>query len=63
VFFGAWDPEAPRVGLTEQLVRRLPAAEATPAGDFRDWPAIDAWSAQIARELLERGVAASPAGG
>jgi menaquinone-dependent protoporphyrinogen oxidase len=62
VFFGAWDPDAPRVGLTEQLVRRLPAAEATPAGDFRDWAAIDAWSAQIARELLQRGVAASAGG-
>jgi menaquinone-dependent protoporphyrinogen oxidase len=62
VFFGAWDPDAPRVGLTEQLVRRLPAAEATPAGDFRDWAAIDAWSAEIARELLERDVAASAGG-
>jgi menaquinone-dependent protoporphyrinogen oxidase len=60
VFFGAWDPEAPRVGLTEQLVRRLPAAEATPAGDFRDWAAIDTWSAGIARALLDRDVAAPP---
>jgi menaquinone-dependent protoporphyrinogen oxidase len=51
VFFGAWDPDAPRVGFTEQLVRRLPAAEATPAGDFRDWDAIDDWAASIAREL------------
>lgn len=25
--------------------------EATPAGDFRDWDAIDAWTASIAREL------------
>jgi menaquinone-dependent protoporphyrinogen oxidase len=62
VFFGAWDPDAPRIGLSEQLVRRLPAAEATPAGDFRDWAAIDAWSAAIARELLERDVAASAGG-
>jgi menaquinone-dependent protoporphyrinogen oxidase len=61
VFFGAWDPDAARVGLTEQLVRRIPAAAATPAGDFRDWAAIDAWSAAIARELLDRDVAA-PAG-
>jgi hypothetical protein len=22
-----------------------------PAGDFRDWPAIDAWAAEIAGEL------------
>jgi menaquinone-dependent protoporphyrinogen oxidase len=48
--------------LTEQLVRRLPAAEATPAGDFRDWAAIDAWSATIARELHDRD-AVGPAGG
>ena len=25
--------------------------EALPAGDFRDWPAIDAWAETIAREL------------
>jgi menaquinone-dependent protoporphyrinogen oxidase len=62
VFFGAWDPDAPRIGLSEQLVRRLPAAEATPAGDFRDWAAIDAWTAAIARELLEPDVAASAGG-
>jgi menaquinone-dependent protoporphyrinogen oxidase len=59
VFFGAWDPGAPKVGITEQLVRRLPAAAQTPAGDFRDWPTIDAWSAEIARELLARDVAAA----
>jgi menaquinone-dependent protoporphyrinogen oxidase len=30
----------------------MPAARgALPAGDFRDWPAIDAWAAQIAAEL------------
>jgi menaquinone-dependent protoporphyrinogen oxidase len=57
VFFGAWDPDAPRVGFVEQLVRRLPAADATPAGDFREWDAIDAWSAEIARELLAGRVA------
>lgn len=52
VFFGAWDPEAPPVGLLERLIRRMPAADATPAGDFRDWAAIDAWAAEIARALL-----------
>jgi menaquinone-dependent protoporphyrinogen oxidase len=52
VFFGAWDPDAPPVGLGERLVSRMPAARtAIPAGDFRDWPAIDAWAADIAREL------------
>jgi hypothetical protein len=63
VFFGAGDPNAPRVGLTEQLVRRLPAAAETPAGDFRDWPTIDAWSAEIARELLAQDVGAAFTGG
>jgi menaquinone-dependent protoporphyrinogen oxidase len=62
VFFGAWDPRAPRVGIIEQVVRRMPAAEATPAGDFRDWAVIDEWSATIARELLHGEVAASGGG-
>jgi menaquinone-dependent protoporphyrinogen oxidase len=51
VFFGAWDPDAPPVGLGERLLRHLPASDAMPAGDFRDWPAIDAWAAEIAGEL------------
>jgi menaquinone-dependent protoporphyrinogen oxidase len=30
----------------------MPATrDARPAGDFRDWPVIDAWAAQIAAEL------------
>jgi menaquinone-dependent protoporphyrinogen oxidase len=62
VFFGAWDPNVPKVGVTEQLVRRLPAAADTPAGDFRDWAAIDAWSAEIARELLARDAGAATGG-
>jgi menaquinone-dependent protoporphyrinogen oxidase len=62
VFFGAWDPNAPKVGVIEQLVRRLPAAAETPAGDFRDWPAIDAWSAAIARELLAHAVGTATGG-
>jgi menaquinone-dependent protoporphyrinogen oxidase len=52
VFFGAYDPDAPPVGLVERFVQHMPAAGAMPAGDFRDWPAIDAWAAQIAAELL-----------
>jgi hypothetical protein len=48
--------------LTEQLVRRLPAAEATPSGDFRDWATIDAWSAEIAHELHDRDAAPSAGG-
>lgn len=52
VFFGVWDPDAPPVGMGERLLRLLPASkEALPAGDFRDWPEIDAWADQIATEL------------
>lgn len=52
VFFGAWDPEAPAVGMAERMMRFMPAARnALPAGDFRDWAAIDAWATEIASEL------------
>ena len=34
------------------FMRVLPAARnALPAGDFRDWPAIEAWAEGIATEL------------
>ena len=46
--------------MAERLVRLMHAAKnAMPAGDFRDWPAIDAWADAIAAEL--RPLAASPA--
>ena len=53
VFFGALDPNAAPVGLAERFMRHLPATarDAMPAGDFRDWPAIDAWADGIAAEL------------
>lgn len=51
VFFGAWDPDAQPVGLVERFMRHMPGGEAIPAGDFRDWDAIDAWAIKIAREL------------
>ena len=52
VFFGAFDPASPPVGLGERMVRRMSGtANALPEGDFRDWPAIDAWAAQIADDL------------
>ncbi len=57
VFYGAYDPDAPAVGTAEKVMsgfmRVLPAARnALPAGDFRDWPAIEAWAEGIATELL-----------
>jgi menaquinone-dependent protoporphyrinogen oxidase len=55
VFFGAFDPDAKPIGLMERFgspFMRMPAVrEAMPAGDFRDWPQIDAWAEGIAREL------------
>jgi menaquinone-dependent protoporphyrinogen oxidase len=52
IFFGAWDPSAPPIGLMERMTRLMPAArDALPAGDFRDWAAIDAWAGSIADEL------------
>ena len=52
VFFGAYDPEAKPIGFMERVTRLMPAARnAPPAGDFRDWAAIDAWAGTIADEL------------
>jgi menaquinone-dependent protoporphyrinogen oxidase len=51
MFFGAYSHGKP-VGLGERLVAVMPAARAAmPEGDFRDWRAIEAWSAGIAQEL------------
>jgi menaquinone-dependent protoporphyrinogen oxidase len=61
VFFGAFDPDAKPASLVERLgapFMRMPAVrEALPAGDFRDWPAIEAWAEEIARELRPATVA------
>jgi menaquinone-dependent protoporphyrinogen oxidase len=58
IFFGAWAPDAPAIGIAERLMRLMPAANgAMPAGDFRDWPAIEAWAAEIAGELRAAPVA------
>ncbi|MBT8227287.1 MAG: flavodoxin [Dactylosporangium sp.] len=53
VFFGAFDPQAGPVGVTERLLFLLPAARRDlPAGDFRDWPEIESWADAIASELI-----------
>lgn len=53
VFFGAWDPDAPAVGVAERMMKLLPASrDALPAGDFRDWQAIDTWADEIVQILL-----------
>ena len=52
VFFGAWDPDAPHASLAERLIVKMPAIrDVLPAGDFRDWPAIEAWAREIAAEV------------
>ena len=56
VFFGAYDPDAAPTGLAEGFMARLlhavPAVhDVLPAGDFRDWPAIETWAGAIAAEL------------
>jgi len=55
VFFGAYEPGRKPVGLAERLVQAMPAARgALPAGDFRDWPEIEAWAGEIAAELVRQ---------
>lgn len=52
VFFGAYRPDQKPIGLAERFVTLMPAArESMPAGDFRDWPEIEAWARSIADEL------------
>jgi menaquinone-dependent protoporphyrinogen oxidase len=52
VFSGAIDPEA--LSLPHRMIRKFPgAAEKIPAGDFRNWPEIEAWSRDIARRLAK----------
>jgi menaquinone-dependent protoporphyrinogen oxidase len=56
IFFGAWDGDAPPIGFGERFLKLMPASKAAmPTGDFRDWPAIDAWAAEIAAELKASG--------
>src|SRR5262245_40577135 len=52
VFDGAYDPKDPARGVAERFVRMMPGAKSIlPPGDFRDWPAIEAWAREIASEL------------
>ena len=52
VFQGAYDPNDPPRSMQERLVRMMPASKnILPAGDFRDWEAIEAWAREIATEL------------
>ncbi len=52
VFLGAFDPKDPPRSIPERFVRMMPAAKnVLPAGDFRDWDAIEAWAREIAAAL------------
>ena len=56
VFFGAYDPDGTPAGLAERVMNRFmrlvpEARQALPAGDFRDWPAIEAWAQGIGHQL------------
>jgi menaquinone-dependent protoporphyrinogen oxidase len=50
IFAGRLDPSV--LGLGERLIVRVVHA---PAGDFRDWDTVVAWSREIGRELLRTG--------
>jgi menaquinone-dependent protoporphyrinogen oxidase len=55
VFYGAFNPDDPPKSMQERLVRLMPASkEILPAGDFREWDAIDAWAGEIAAELVAK---------
>jgi menaquinone-dependent protoporphyrinogen oxidase len=52
VFYGMWIRDRPPIGLAERFMTLMPKnIEGMPEGDFRDWPEIEAWSREIAREL------------
>jgi menaquinone-dependent protoporphyrinogen oxidase len=50
VFFGALDPAS--LTFAERTLRMMPGLRnLMPAGDFRDWSAIESWAEGIAHEL------------
>lgn len=65
IFFGAYDPAARPIGLMERIgapfMRMAAVRKSVPAGDFRDWPAIEAWAAGIACELTGTRSTTAPA--
>jgi menaquinone-dependent protoporphyrinogen oxidase len=54
VFFGVYDPDLSSGTFLGRLSKIIPAVkDALPAGDFRDWPEIEAWAHGIAAELIQ----------
>ena len=52
MFLGAFDPHDQPKSLQERVVRLMPGSKVIlPAGDFREWDAIESWARQIAQGL------------
>ena len=52
VFLGAYNPNDPPKSMPERFLRLMPAGkQILPAGDFRDWEAIESWAREIAVAL------------
>jgi menaquinone-dependent protoporphyrinogen oxidase len=55
VFLGAYDPKDPPKSFPERVIRLLPSAsKVLPAGDFRDWVAIEEWAHEIAKDVAAK---------
>jgi menaquinone-dependent protoporphyrinogen oxidase len=55
VFLGAFNPNDPPRSMQERLVRLMPVSrQILPAGDFRNWDAIEGWAREIAAELVAK---------
>ena len=50
IFFGAHDRRNPAIAALPRIDRFV-ARRFVPAGDFRDWPAIESWGSRIAADL------------
>lgn len=58
IFYGSYDPGSDPIGSLEWWCRYVLATSPTfPAGDFREWHAIDAWANEIGTELTAETVA------
>jgi menaquinone-dependent protoporphyrinogen oxidase len=56
IFAGAFDPNDGPKSIGERVMRWMPASrDLLPAGDYREWSAIDAWARSIARDLKQGG--------
>ncbi|MBI2780542.1 MAG: flavodoxin domain-containing protein [Chloroflexi bacterium] len=60
VFYGVYDPARKDATLAERLIMKVPAIRnELPAGDFRDWDAIESWAEGIVRALRPTEVGAA----